>query len=227
MLRIKRKESHNNLEDTLAKNKVEKTALVREVSNLKNSVKILEKKNRKKNNNNERSELAKIPKIVSKKAPEIPINLEKKSGNVEEALKTDSKYNSSSADTNETEDENLKNLYNIPTAKNLFEILSDSDGIIPSSMVSINRNIPSRTTSLNPIIRINPDLKQDVTTSSAMDIAESSDTIDPHIAEEDSEVRVEENFEIENEEEDFSHLSPEEQAILIQISRIVKGSLSQ
>ena len=45
VLKIKEKEFHNsqtkidNLEDTLAKNKVEKTELVREVSNLKKSVK--------------------------------------------------------------------------------------------------------------------------------------------------------------------------------------------
>ena len=60
-----------------------------------------------------------------------------------------------------------------------------------------------------------------------MDIAKGSDTTDPHIAEEDSEVRVEEDFEFENKEEDFSHLSPEEQVILNQISRIIKGSLSK
>ena len=54
-----------------------------------------------------------------------------------------------------------------------------------------------------------------------MDIANSSNTTDPNTAEEDSE----DNFEFENEEEDFSHLSSEKQAILNQISRIVKGSI--
>ena len=175
MLKIKEKEAHNsqtklnNLEDTLAKNKLEKTTLDREVSNLKNSVKILEKKSRKEDNNNERSVLAKI----------------QDSRNVQEALKTNAKYNSSSADTNETEDENLKNLYNIPTTK--------------------NRNITSRTNTLNPTIRINPDLKHD-STSFERDIAKRSNT-----AEEDSEARVEENFDVD-----------EEQAILDQISRIIK-----
>jgi hypothetical protein len=232
VLKIKEKESHNsqtklnNLEDTLAKNKLEKTALDREVYNLKNSVKILEKKCTKKDNNNERSVLAKIPNLVSTRAPKIPNNLEKDPRNVdvEEALKTDAKYNSSSADTKETEDENLKNLYNIPISKNLFEILSDSDDIITNSKASINNNIPS-TISLNPTNRINPDLRHDAT-SSAMDMAKSSDNADPNIDEKDSEVRVEENFELENEEEDFSHLSAEEQVILKQISRIVKGSFS-
>ena len=67
----------NILEDTLAKNKLEKTALDREVSNLK----ILEKKCRKKDDNNERSLLAKIPNLVSTRASKI----EKDSRNVEEA----------------------------------------------------------------------------------------------------------------------------------------------
>ena len=58
-----------------------------------------------------------------------------------------------------------------------------------------------------------------------MDISKSSDTTVPHLAEEGSAVRVKENFD--EEEEDFSHLSPEEQVILNQISRIIKGSLSE
>jgi hypothetical protein len=145
---------------------------------------------------------------------------------VEEALKTDAKYDSSSADNNTTKDENLKNLYNIPTAKNLFEILSDNDDTITNSMNSISRNITSSTSSLNPTIRNNLDLKHDFTTS-ARDIANSSNNTDPNTAEEDSEARVVDNCELEIEEEDFSHLSSEEQVILSHISRIIKGSISK
>ena len=106
-------------------------------------------------------------------------------------------------------------MYKIPTTKNLFEILSDSDDIIINTMASINRNNTSRTSSLNTTIRINLDLMHDITCS-ARDIANSSKTTDPNTAEEDSEARGEASFE--NEEEDFSHLSSEEQAILNQIS---------
>jgi chromosome segregation ATPase len=76
VLKVKEKESHksqtkvDNLEETLAKNKVEKTALVREVSNLKKSVKSLEKKARK---NDEKSELAQTQKKVPMKASKISI----------------------------------------------------------------------------------------------------------------------------------------------------------
>ena len=149
MFKVKEKESHksqtkvDNLEDTLAKNKIEKTELVREVYNLKNSVKSLEKKARK---NNERSELAQKQNKVPTKAPKISITIAgKESRNLEEALETDANHNSSSAAANANVEENQKNLYKITTTTNPFEILSDSDDISTSSMA-------------NPTIGINPDL---------------------------------------------------------------------
>jgi hypothetical protein len=45
------------------------------------------------------------------------------------------------------------------------------------------------------------------------------------VDQEDSEAKDEENLDLENEEEDFSHLSPEEQAILNQIHRIIRGPI--
>ena len=132
VLKIKEKEFHNsqtkidNLEDTLAKNKVEKTELVREVSNLKKSVNSFDKKTRKINNNNKVSERAKNQKKVPEEAPKNTIKIRKESKNVEEALETDG--NHSSAANHEAAEE--KNPSNIPTIKNPFEILSDSDAPI-------------------------------------------------------------------------------------------------
>jgi hypothetical protein len=122
---------------------------------------------------------------------------------------------------------------NIPTFNRFLKLSKlcedeeplETDDISTNSMASINRNITSRTISLNPTIRINPDLKHDATRYTR-DIANSPDTTDLNTAEGDSEARVEENLDLENEEEeeDFSHLSSQEQVILNQISRIVKGS---
>ena len=222
VLKIKEKEFHNsqtkidNLEDTLAKNKVEKTELVREVSNLKKSVKSFDKKTRKINNNNKVSELTKNQKKVPEEAPKNTIKIRKESKNVEEALETARNY--SSAANHEAAEE--KNLYKIPTIKNPFEILSDSDDISTNSMTRVKRNITS--ISSNPTISINQDLKHNLSSRSA------SDTTVPNLDDqEDSEDRGEENFDLENVEEDFSHLSFEEQAVLNQISRMIRGSISK
>ena len=160
---------------------------------------------------NKGSDLAKNQKKVSEEAPKNTIKIRKESKNVEEALETARNY--SSAANHEAAEE--KNLYNIPTIKNPFEILSDSDDISTNSMTRVKRNITS--ISSNPTISINQDLKHNLSSRSA------SDTTD----QEDSEDRGEENLDLENEEEkeDFSHLSSQEQVILNQISRIIKGSV--
>jgi hypothetical protein len=118
---------------------------------------------------------------------------------------------------------------NIPTfnrflkPSKLCEEPFETDDISTNSMA---RNITSRTISLDPTTRINHDLKHDET-SYTRDMAKSPDTADLNTAEEDSKSGVEENLDLENEEEDFSHLSSEEKVILNQISRIFKGSYSK
>jgi hypothetical protein len=135
---------------------------------------------------------------------------------VEEGLETDPNHNSSSAATNDAIEENKKNMYNIPTSKKPFETLGENGDLSTSSKISPNQTII-----------MNPDLKQNLSSSSVSEFLKSSNTTDPNIADqEDSRAKDEENLDLENEDEDFSHLSYEEQAILNQISRIIRGPIA-
>ena len=101
---------------------------------------------------------------------------------------------------------------------------------VTNSMSSMGTSITSNNiTSPNPNNRINPDLMQ-VPISNIVncgsDIAKTS--ADPNATiQKDTEGSDDTTFDAENDDpdEDFSHVSSEEQAVLKHISRIIRGSL--